>query len=109
MKRPPCGEVCQNTQVFKGFADGVTLNDEAARQQYGAGCKSGAIACSGAIENPAFGSFCGAKLIPSVVNEHPEATWVCPAEKVEDIPGYTVFANQKVANLSLNRVLFLLL
>lgn len=92
MESPRCGEACKNTPAFKAFADSVTLNEEAARQQYGAGCQPGEIACMGAIENPVFGSLCAAKLTPSAVNEHPEETWVCPAAKIEDVPGYGLFA-----------------
>ena len=92
MKSPDCGEACKNTPAFKAFAKRVTSNEKAARRRYGAGCQPGEIACMSAIENPVFGRLCAAKLTPSVVNEHPEVTWVCPAAKIEDVPGYGLFA-----------------
>ena len=92
MESPRCGEACKNTPAFKAFAKRVTSNEKAARRRYGAGCQPGEIACMGAIENPVFGSLCAAKLTPSAVNEHPEETWVCPAAKIEDVPGYGLFA-----------------
>jgi hypothetical protein len=89
---------CKNTTLFREYADGVTARENNARRQTGAGTAAGQITCRGGIENPVFGTFCNARLEPSVVNEHPDLTaQVCPAQTIEQIPGFDMFASQRSA------------